>query len=331
MRVGDYKHFIGKPVEAIETPALLVEKDIMESNMDKMMSFLRPGTVGLRPHTKTHKTPDIARIQMEKGAVGITCAKLGEAEVLAQGGICEILVANQVIGKHKCQRAASLAENINLIVAVDQKDNVIEMSEAACENKSIIGVLIEVDVGLGRSGVRTEAQAVELAKLICSLPGVRYDGIMGYEGHCVFIEKLEERKKEAEKAYARLFEFVHALKQAGFSPDIVSTGGTGTFLFGGRKEGVTDIQAGSYIFMDNRYMNVEGIEFSQSLSVLSTIVSHPEPGIYVCDAGLKSMSQEFGLVSALPGYNMQVVSMSEEHVKLKPADSFEFPNKALEV
>jgi len=314
-------HLIGKPLEEIDTPALVVDVHIMEENMDKMMEFLRQGTVGIRPHAKTHKTPPIARMQMERGAVGITCAKLGEAEVLADGGIRDILIANQIVGESKLKRAAILAGKTDLKVAVDSTQNVKDLSKVAAEAKNTIGIVVEVEVGNNRSGVRDAEEAIAIADLASKLPFLRYRGIMAYEGHAVFIKELEKRKKVAEESYARLLRVRDALAEAGYPPQIVSSGGTGTYLLAGRTEGITDIQAGSYIFMDTRYAGVQGVGFKQSLTVLSTIVSHPEKGLYICDAGIKSMSEEFGPVSPLPSYGLKVVGMSEEHVRLAPAEA----------
>lgn len=305
----------------LDTPALVVDLDIMEHNMDHMMRFLLKGTVGIRPHAKSHKTPEIAKMQLERGAVGITCAKLGEAEALVGAGIPDVLIANQVVGKEKLRRLAELALKAKLRVAVDSPQNVKELSEAAVTAGSTVGVLVEVDIGLGRCGVREPSQAVELARMAVELPGVRYDGIMGYEGHCVFIESFEERESKAREAYTKLESFVWSLSREGLKPQIVSSAGTGTYMFAGRNPLITDIQAGSYIFMDMRYGSIQGVDFQQSLAVLSTVVSAPEPGLFVCDAGLKSMTAEFGPVGVLPSSGLTVVGMSEEHVKLRQSEN----------
>jgi D-serine deaminase-like pyridoxal phosphate-dependent protein len=312
---------IGKTVDEIETPALLVDLDIMERNMDKIMEFLSQGTVGLRPHAKTHKTAPIARMQIEKGAVGITCATVGEAEVLVDGGIKDVLITNRVVSKNKIERAAILAKKADLIVAIDCEENLADISSLAVPHGVKIGIIVEVDTNNGRAGVRTIEEAISLAKLASELPGVAYRGIMGYEGHCVFIPSLEERRKVSVQSYDRLFEYKRALSDAGFEPEIVSSSGTGTYPIAGRHEGITDIQPGSYIFMDARYADIEGVDFEQSLTVLSTIVSNPEQGVYICDAGIKSMSEEFGLVLALPSYGLKVKGMSEEYITLLADDS----------
>jgi D-serine deaminase-like pyridoxal phosphate-dependent protein len=312
-------NMIGRPVVDIETPALVVDLDIMEKNMDKMMSFLRKGTVGIRPHAKTHKTPQIALMQIAKGALGITAAKVGEAEAMADGGVKDIMIASQVIGEGKIKRVVELSKRVDLKVAVDTMENVRDISAASQAGGGDVGIIIELEVGLGRCGVSDRDEAVALAKAASTLPGVHFAGIMGYEGHCVFMGDLEERREAANKAYAIIFAVRDYIKEkAGLDCKVVSTGGTGTYMMAGQLEGFTDIEAGSYIFMDLRYGGTAGVDFQQSLTVLSTIVSHPKPDLWVCDAGLKSMTKEFGLVSILPSHGIKPAHMSEEHITLEP-------------
>jgi len=314
------KSMVGRSMYEIETPALVVDLSIMESNMDKMMQFLKDSGagVGIRPHAKTHKTPEIAKMQMEKGALGICCAKLGEAEAMVERGLTDILIANQTIGENKLQRLVALSKKCDLKVAVDTKDNLLDISRISAAQGGRVGIVVEVDSGNHRGGVRTHADAVELAKMASSLPGVYYAGLMGYEGHAVFMPSLEERREAAEKSYDILLGYRDAVKQgAGLDSGIVSAAGSGTYMFGGKRKGLTDIEAGSYIFMDARYGGTAGVDFRHSLAVLSTIASHPEPDLYICDAGIKSMTREFGLVTTLPSYGLSVFHMSEEHVSLR--------------
>ncbi|MGI6631730.1 MAG: DSD1 family PLP-dependent enzyme [Bacillota bacterium] len=322
--IGISTDVIGKPWTELETPALMVDLDIMEANMDKMMRFLEESGagVGIRPHAKSHKTPQIAKMQMEKGALGICCAKLGEAEAMADGGVTDILIANQTIGKNKVKRLAALSRKTDLKAAVDSRDNLMDISGESSAIGGRVGIVVEVDVGLHRGGVRTHAEAVELARMASTLPGVWYAGLMGYEGHAVFIPDFEEREAAANRSYDILLGYRDAVKkEAGLDSGIVSAAGSGTFMFGGKRKGLTDVEAGSYIFMDVRYGNTAGVDFKNSLAVVTTIASHPEPGLYVCDAGIKSMTEEFGLVSTLPSYGLSVLHMSEEHVTLGPCDN----------
>jgi len=320
----EFKHVIGKPWTEIETPALMVDLDIMEANMDKMMAFLKESGagVGIRPHAKTHKTPQIANLQIAKGALGICCAKLGEAEAMAEGGVPDILIANQTVGANKLKRLAALSKKTNLKVAVDSKQNLLDIARESAAVGGNVGIVIEVEVGNRRGGVRTHEEAIELAKLASSTPGIWYAGIMGYEGFAVFMPDFEERRAAADGAYDILLGYRDAIKEgAGLDSGIVSAAGSGTHMFAGKRKGLSDIEAGSYIFMDVRYGNTAGVDFMNSLAVVATIGSHPEPDIYLTDAGLKSMTKEFGMVSTLPSYGLVVHHMSEEHVTLKPTET----------
>lgn len=292
--------------------------------MDKMMTFLKDcgAGVGIRPHAKSHKTPEIARMQMAKGALGICCAKLGEAEAMAEGGLPDLLIANQVVGERKLQRLAALSKKTDLKVAVDTKENLLDISRASAAQGGKVGIVVEIEVGNHRGGVRTAKEAVEMAKLASTLPGVWYAGLMGYEGHAVFMPDFKAREAAAGQSYDILLGVRDAVKrEAGLDSAIVSAAGSGTYMFAGKRRGLTDIEAGSYIFMDVRYGVTAGVDFRHSLAVLATIASHPEPDLYVCDAGIKSMTREFGLVSTLPSYGLKVEHMSEEHVSLIPTGS----------
>lgn len=316
------------PVSEIETPALLIDLDAFERNMDLMNKRLSDSPTKLRPHAKSHKTPEIAHAQIARGAIGITCAKLGEAEAMVDGGIRDVLIANQLIGPVKNRRAAELAKRCNLIVACESVFNVKELSEAARVANSTIGAVVEADIGNRRCGVRTKEQAVEVAKAIASAPGLVFKGIMGYEGHCVFIPELEKRRVETEKALTILVGMADAIRDAGLPVEIVSAGGTGTYDITGHFPGITDIQAGSYILMDSRYSSIEGIDFEQSLTLLSTVVSRPLRDLAILDYGLKSITREFGVPGPAPSVRKngtfnplgidgtEVIGLSEEHARL---------------
>lgn len=302
----------------IPTPALLVDLDAMEDNIEQMARYFASRKAKLRPHAKTHKSPFLAWKQLEAGAIGITCAKLSEAEVLIQGGIQDILLANQVTHPSKIRRLTGLARHSRIIVACDSLENARDLAEAAQAAGASLNVLIEVDVGLGRSGLRTTDDVIELARYIQGSPSLKFKGIMGYEGHCVFIKDFAARKAQGEKSNARLVAFRDALIQAGIPVDIVSAGGTGTYNIAGDFPGITEVQAGSYLFMDSRYLELD-LGFKSALTVLATVVSRPEPHIAVLDAGKKAITEEFGLpqVVNLPG--AELTRLSEEHGVLKLA------------
>ena len=306
---------IGIHKSEIDTPALIIDLEAMESNIKLMADYFvgRPAT--LRPHFKTHKCPIIAHKQIEAGASGITCAKLGEAEVLVESGIRNILIANQIIGKEKITKLAALARHADMIVAADAASNLRDLSDAAQVFGSEIGVVIEVDVGMGRCGTRSVDETVALARLALSLKNIRFRGVMGYEGHCVFIQDKQERTEKCHYANATLVKAADAIRHAGIKVEIVSGGGTGTYDITGEYPGITEIEAGSYVFSDARYSGVIP-QFKTALSILTTVVSRPEKDIVITDAGLKTMTSEFGMPVLKSIQGAELIKLSEEHGKI---------------
>jgi D-serine deaminase-like pyridoxal phosphate-dependent protein len=323
---------IGSGVEEIDTPALLLDLDVMERNIARMAAAFRGLTAKLRPHAKTHKTPLIAHKQLAAGAVGITCAKLGEAEVMVEGGIRDILIANQIVGARKISRLVSLARHADLIVAVDDQQNVHDLSHAARAAGVSLRVLVEVDVGMHRCGVAPGEPALSLARQVEGAPGLKFAGLMGYEGHLVFVPSLEERAHRVHADMQTLIDAVSFLEARGLLVDIVSAGGTGTAMLTGRLPGITEIQAGSYVFMDGRYKTVEGVDFDWALTLLTTVISRPRPDRAIVDAGMKTLTHEFGLPRFKGREDLELVGLSEEHgtvklrdpsVALRPGDRLE--------
>ena len=296
----------------IDTPALLVDLDVMERNIATMSAFFRDRPAKLRPHFKSPKAPAIAARLLAAGAIGMTCAKVGEAEVLVQHGVRDILIANQVVGPQKIARLVSLAGQADLMVAVDCRENVDALSAAATSAGVTIRILVEVDVGMHRCGVRSAAAAVELARHVQQRTGLRLAGIMGYEGHAVMVPERAERERLATEALATLTAAADAIRAAGLPVEIVSAGGTGTYDLTGVTPGVTEIQAGSYILMDARYRQVD-IPFACALSLVSTVISVPDAHTAIIDAGMKAMSFEFGLPEVTGHAGISLGFLSEEH------------------
>lgn len=310
---------VGISKSDIDTPALLVDLDTMQSNIARMAAFFADRPAGLRPHVKSHKTPQIARRQIEAGAIGLTCAKVGEAEVMAQAGPWEILVANQIVTPRKIERLVDVARRNSVMVAVDDRSNAASVA-AACRNAGVeIRVVIEVDIGMRRCGVAPGQPTVDLAREICRMPGVAFAGVMGFEGHLVLIDDEEERRAATEEALAALLSTAGDIRRRGMPVEIITGGGTGTYTITGAYPGVTEVQAGSYVFNDARYRQVRGTasEFGCSLSLLSTIVSRPSPGLAIVDAGLKSITKEFGLPEVIGIDEARVAYLSEEHAKVE--------------
>jgi len=310
---------VGTCIEEIDTPALLLDLDRLEANIARMAAFFADRPAALRPHTKTHKCPIIAHKQIEIGAIGVTCAKLDEAEVMALAGIRDILIANQIVGRRKIRRLIGLAGWTEVMVAVDEARNVADLSAAATSKGVSVRVLVEVDVGMGRCGVEPGEPAVALARQVASSPGLIFEGLMGYEGHAVLRPTFEERREKAEAAMALLIRTKEQVEASGLEMRIVSAGGTGTYDISGAYAGVTEIQAGSYATMDVRYRDC-GLPFECAVACLATVISVPRPGIAITDAGMKALTPEFGMPEVAHRRGIVVTKLSEEHGTLKLAD-----------
>ena len=305
--------------EEIETPALLLDLEALEHNIHVMAKFFAGRAAKLRPHFKSHKCPNISHLQLAAGAKGITCAKTGEAEVLANAGVTDILVANQIVDPDKIYRLACLARSgAKLTVVADRIDNVARLCEVARASGSTLHVLVEVNVGMNRCGVETAEQALELAKRIAASEGLVFEGIQAYEGHLVYDREVptrltEEVKRQGVRAMAAKVGAIKLeLEKHGLEVKEISGGGTGTYHLTGDKTIWTEIQAGSYVFMDNVYSRA-GLPFENALTVLTTVI-HKRPGIAVTDAGLKVCTTEQGLPTIKDHPKLKAAGqLSEEH------------------
>ena len=300
----------------LPTPALIIDLANVEDNLSLMARFFEGKPAKLRPHFKTHKCPILAHKQIQAGAIGMTCAKLGEAEVLVDAGIGDILIANQIVDPVKISRIAELARQNRLMVAIDQTDNLRQISEAAIRAGSRVNVVVEVDVGLHRCGVQPGHAALDLARRGAQSGGIHFAGLLGYEGHAVLVTDVEQRARLAREAMQALVDTAELIRQAGLPVEIVSAGGTGTYDITGTFPGVTEVEAGSYLFMDTKYRRL-GLPFRNALSLLATVISTPAPNRAIIDAGLKVLTTENGLpqVASLPGATL--ASLSEEHGRLE--------------
>jgi D-serine deaminase-like pyridoxal phosphate-dependent protein len=277
----------------IRTPALLLDMHVMEGNLKRMAAFFGEGPTRLRPHYKNHKCVALARRQLACGAIGITCATLGEAEALVQGGIQGILLANELAGAVKIERFAQLSRETDLIVAVDNERTIAALAAASARTKVQLSIVVDVDTGMGRCGVPPGEPALALAQLACA-QGLRFRGLIGYEGHCIRMPPEPAKANAAQQAMDKLVSTANLIRSRGFSVEIVSAGGTGTYSISGRFPGVTEIQAGSYLLMDTDYQTVCG-DFNLALSVLGTVISRAGNERMVLDIGLKEISGERGL------------------------------------
>ena len=311
--------FIGMQKTDLDTPALLIDLDKMEANIQTMADFFTTVNAMLRPHVKTHKTPIISHKQIAAGAIGVTCAKLGEAEAVIHAGVRDVLIANQVVGSHKIARLINLARHSEIMVAVDNPQNVRDISAAAAAKGVTVRMLVEVNIGMNRCGVESGKPALELAKQIRQSPNLKFEGLMGYEGHTVAKPDLKEREANVREAMQHLIDAKHHLEKHGVEVSIMSGGGTGTFNITGSIPEMTEVQAGSYVFMDATYRNVEGVgdQFDCSLSVLATVVSRPAPDRVIVDTGLKVLAKEFGIPQPIGITGVEMTGLSEEHGTLK--------------
>ena len=319
MDIHEYE--VGLHKGELDTPALLVNLDAVEGNIQRMADFCRAQGVNLRPHAKIHKaTPILAWMQLRAGAIGITASKLSEAEVLASAGIRDILIANQVVGARKIRRLVNLAAYTDLMVAVDSFENVQEISRAAHEKGSTVGVLVEVNIGNDRSGVGPLATTLSFVQSILAFPSIRFRGVMGYDGHLAFVEDLQERHARSQAAYRILVQTRDVLCQAGIAVEIVSGGGTGTYLSAAQTSGLTELQIGTYLFNDTTYRDAGLREFDCALTMLSTVVSRPKRAgaqdLAILDVGRKAMSTTYGFPE-MKSPAGAIFSMPQEHSRLR--------------
>ena len=276
-------------VHEIPTPALVVDLSAMERNIRTMADYFAARSCKLRPHFKAHKTPAIAKRQLAAGqCTGLTCATVGEAEIAVREGLTrDVLIANEVVGPGKAARVAALAKQSDIIVAVDTEYGLDDIARAARDAGVEVGVLVDVNVGLPRCGAAPGEPSVTLAKRVEATDGVRFRGFMGYEGHVVAIEERADREERTQRAMERLLSTASMARDAGLRVEIVSGGGTGTYDITGALEGMTEIQAGSYVLMDTAYAKLD-IPFEKAFTVLGTVLSRPRPEQCAADNGHKA-------------------------------------------
>ena len=285
--------------KSLNTPVLVIELDALDRNIALMAGLAAAKGVDLRPHAKTHKSVDIARRQLAAGAVGLCCAKLGEAEALAEGGVAGLHITSPVVSVPAIERLIALnAQTDRLSVVVDNPTNVVALAAAASPDRPLT-VLIDIDPGIRRTGVASAEAAVELAGLIQAAPALRYAGVQFYCGREQHIEDFAERRKAVEERTAYLQTVIAALTEAGAAPAIVTGSGTGTHRIDLELGVFTELQVGSYVFMDDQYracdLDGEGADtppYEASLFVDARVVSANGPGMVTVDAGFKAFATE---------------------------------------
>lgn len=309
---------LGVTKDQLDTPCLLVDLDKFERNIRRMSDTCRTNNVAWRPHLKSHKSTIIGRKIIEAGAIGLTCAKLGEAEVMAAAGIRDLLIANPLVGPLKLKRLAALGEVADPIAVVDHPDQVDALAKAMAAASKPLRVVIEVDIGLHRCGTQPGPPAVALARLIDQAPSLELTGIMGYEGHLLMVEDPAEKERKIRESIALLASTKQAMEEAGLACPIVSAGGTGSYQITAALPGLTELQAGGGIFMDLFYSNacqVTGLEFA--LTILVSVTSRPAPDRAIIDAGRKTMNQELHVPEVHGRDDLRLRRLSAEHGELE--------------
>jgi len=308
---------VGRRKDELDTPALVVDLPAMERNIVRMTERILGNSVNWRPHTKGQKIPAIAQQLIRAGAIGVTCAKLGEAEVMAAAGIQDILIANQIVGAEKIARLVNLRRHTDVIVAVDSPENVTELSKAACAKGVELRVVVEVDTGMHRCGVAGPEDAVALARQVHNAPGLIFAGIEGWEGHTTRIADPEDKRTQVQQAVGILVDAAQQCRAAGLPVEIVSCGGTGTYWISATIPGVTEIQAGGGIFSDVLYQEQYGLDHELALTMMTTVISRPTPQRVVVDAGKKTFSSDGAVPRAIGVADVTSTNLSAEHTRLE--------------
>jgi 3-hydroxy-D-aspartate aldolase len=307
----------------LATPCLLLEAEAFEHNLAAMMELVRRHGRRLRPHVKAHKSTAIARRQLEAGAIGLCCATVREAEAMAEAGLEGLLVTSPVTAPGMVERLARARDRVSDVAVVVDSEAGVEALAAGARPDRPLGAVVEIDVGQGRTGVTRPDDAVRLARRIAGLPQLRYRGVQAYYGHLQHVPAYADRRAKAAEQWARLQPFLDALSAEGLPPEIVTGGGTGTHRLDLEEGPFTEIQPGSYLFMDKQYGAIElapgATPFRTSLTVATRVISANQPDLVVLDAGFKAMATDAGpaLVESGGALDATYQFMGDEHGGLR--------------
>ena len=309
---------IGMPLAEVDTPALILDLDAFEHNLKLLNDSLAGRSIKVRPHAKSHKCPEIGKRQMALGAVGVCCQKVSEAEAMVDGGVGDVLIANEVVGAAKLKRLAALAKRAKIAVCADNADNVTALDAAACEAGVQLDVLVEVNVGANRCGVEPGEPAFNLAQQIHQSKHLRFAGLQAYQGSAQHMRKTEERRAAIEAACDKVKRTTALLEKAGIPCERVTGAGTGSYMFEATSAVYHELQAGSYIFMDADYAKNDWTEsgiprFEHSLFIWTTVMSTPTADRAICDAGLKASSVDSGMPRVFDTPGVEYTKASDEH------------------
>ncbi len=306
----------GDVLSRVDTPSLVLDLTVFEANLRAMQGWADRHDVALRPHAKAHKCPEISRRQLALGARGICCQKVSEALPFVAAGIKDIHISNEVVGPAKLQLLAQLARVAKISVCVDNATNLKDISRVLSAADAHVDVLVEIDVGQGRCGVSDEETALMLARLARDLPGVDFVGLQAYHGSVQHFRTRAERATVCHQAARIAADYAQLLRESGIACDIITGGGTGSAEFDAASGVYTELQAGSYAFMDGDYGANEWsgpLKFEHSLFLLSTVMSTPTPARVVLDVGLKSTTVECGLPRIVDHEGLTYVAANDEH------------------
>jgi len=327
--------------DQLDTPCLVVDLDLLERNIQEMSTYARSRGLALRPHVKTHKTAEIATMQRQSGAVGVTCAKLGEVEALAAAGVVDdVLLAYQIVGEQKIARLLALLDRLRVAVAVDSVAVAEPLSRAVASAGKRLDVLIEIDTGLGRAGVAPGEPALRLAREIVQMPGLRLCGIMTHEGHAGRAATCEEMVDIARRAGEAMVATANLLRRNGIAIEVVSVGSTPAAFATTQVDGITEMRPGTYVFYDAAAFRFGRIGPDRvALRVLTTVISRPVPNRAIIDAGSKTLTTDppppgrsgFGYVVEYP--QATIARLYEEHgvIELPPSSPGPVVGERLEI
>jgi len=314
------KSLLDMPVSCVDTAALLVDYAILQRNIQRLQEASAAAEIAVRPHIKAHKTPQVAQMQVQAGAIGVTCAKLGEAEAMAAGGIEDIFIANCLVGPAKMARLVALAKHVrHLFVAVESIESARQMNDAFAAAGMALDVIIEADIGSNRAGVEPDA-AVEFAKALADFRALRIRGVMGYASGLMYkVQGEEERVECAAEEGRRLSAIAADLQAAGFDVQVVSGGGTPTAGRYRKGCGLTEVRCGTYCLNDHNQVDLGACTTDDiAATVLSTVVSVPAEDRIIIDAGTKALDQAvsdltegYGWLKGYEGGN--VYKINDEH------------------
>jgi D-serine deaminase-like pyridoxal phosphate-dependent protein len=296
-----YAPKVGDHLESLDTPSMIVDLDLMEANIKKLFDSLLPTGLNIRPHLKTTKSAILAKKLVAAGAKGGCVAKLSEAEAIAAAGFTDLHITCEIIGAPKVKRLVELfRKHRGISIVVDSEVGATAINEALAASgiDEPIATLVDLDVGLHRTGVAAGEPARALARHVASLKHLQLTGVQGYEGHLQHLHDREDRRTQCLASMKTLTETAEALRKDGHDIRVVTTGGTGTAEFCATVPGVTELQPGSFIFMDTDYRNAVGTFYSNSLTILSTVLSQQGERQVTIDSGLKSLTTDSGLAEA---------------------------------